>query len=183
MKDKNKMEGEFFLQRLRHQLTSFWIVPHLSLCDLWHYFFHFWSLVQTLWRGPTVGSPPRITPLIPRKGSGSTTTALPLMHHHGIAFDAITDHVCIKSSVILAGVKYKVNRKDRKELRVETLIIIIINRKKIEESISSYNFKLQLAIFQKFTCFLHSCILLLDRIFSIQMNASYSENYRYENPL
>jgi len=42
---------------------------------LWHYFFHFWPLVQTLGRGPTVVSVEFLHALIPRKGSGSTTTS------------------------------------------------------------------------------------------------------------
>jgi len=43
--------------------------------DLRHYFFHFWSLVQTLGRGPDCWvSVEFLHAPIPRKGSGSTTT-------------------------------------------------------------------------------------------------------------
>jgi len=60
---KDKMK-EFFLQRLQTPfaesnsplsgLSCIWASP---ACHLWHYFFHFWPLVQTLGHGPSFGSP------------------------------------------------------------------------------------------------------------------------------
>jgi len=56
-----KTEGELFLQRLRTPsarydspptgLSYIWASPARHL---WHYFFHFWPLVQILGRDPTV---------------------------------------------------------------------------------------------------------------------------------
>jgi len=48
-------------------LSRIWASPARHL---WHYSFHFWPLVQTLGRGPTVGLPLSFSSLISRKGSG-----------------------------------------------------------------------------------------------------------------
>jgi len=60
---QDKTEREFFLQRLQTSsagsksrpsgLSRIWASPARHC---WYYFFHFWPLVQTLERGPTVGS-------------------------------------------------------------------------------------------------------------------------------
>jgi len=61
---QDKTEGEFFIQRLwTPSAGSNSPPPWLSRIrasparNLRHYFFHFWPLVQTLGRGPTIGSP------------------------------------------------------------------------------------------------------------------------------
>jgi len=60
---QDKTEEEFVLQRLRTLSARSNLPPRLSriwaspVRHLWHYFFHFWPLVQTLGRGPTVESP------------------------------------------------------------------------------------------------------------------------------
>jgi len=59
-----KPEGEFFMQRLRTPSAGYdsplpWLSHSRASTarHLWHYFFHFWPLVQTLGRGPTAGFP------------------------------------------------------------------------------------------------------------------------------
>jgi len=85
---QDKTEEKLFVQRLRTPyaesdssppgLSWIWASP---ACHLWHYFFQFWPLVQTLGHGPTVGSPWSSYTPIPLKGSGSinTTTKLTLI--------------------------------------------------------------------------------------------------------
>jgi len=84
---QDKMEGEFFLQRLRTSSAKSYSptsgLSHIRASPahhLWHYFFHFLPL-QTLERGPTVGSAfvEFLRAHISRKGSDSiTTTTLPV---------------------------------------------------------------------------------------------------------
>jgi len=61
---QDKKEGEFFMQRLRTPSAGSGSPPPWLSCirasperHLRHHFFHFWPLVQTLGRSPTVGSP------------------------------------------------------------------------------------------------------------------------------
>jgi len=111
-----KTEGEFFLQRLRTPspksdlpppgLSRIWASPARRL---WHYFFHFRPLVQTLGRGPTVGTPWSFS-TTPSLGRGLLAPLPPLMYKpdthqpsypfvcetEGLVFDALVDQMRLR---------------------------------------------------------------------------------------
>jgi len=81
---QDKTEGEFFMQRLRTSSAgSDSPPPWLSRIrasparHLRNHFFHFWFLVQTLGRGPTVGSP-WSSPTPPSLGKGRVAPPPPI---------------------------------------------------------------------------------------------------------
>jgi len=125
---QDKTEGEIFMQNLRTPSAGSDLpLPGLSRIrasparHLWHYFFHFWPLVQTLGRGPSVGSPwssstplslgrsrvapPPTPPLIFISSTSVQKILYPWARRHGIVIGNLAQIKIILQKIIILSVE------------------------------------------------------------------------------